>query len=185
MWLFEVPPEDWSPVYVVVHSIGMLSWITLTHMVLLDFFKEKNHQLFLQAKAVGLVAGGLRWDAKTLTLCQCVAWWHQMETFSALLALCVWNLPVPVNSPNKGQWRGALMFSFISAWIHGWVSNREAGDLRHRRAHYDAIAMPMNFVFSRPGNADLYAYARFYGSPQRLHQRRESAVTVWCLSAGR
>ena len=38
-------------------------------------------------------------------------WWrHQMETFSALLALCVGNSPVPVNSPHKDQWRGALMF---------------------------------------------------------------------------
>ena len=42
------------------------------------------------------------------------AWWrHQMETFSALLALCVGNSPVPVNSPHKGRWRGALMFSLI------------------------------------------------------------------------
>ena len=46
-----------------------------------------------------------------------------------------------VNSPHKGQWRGALMFSFICAWINGWVNNREAGDLRHHRAHYDVIVM--------------------------------------------
>ena len=25
----------------------------------------------------------------------------------------------PVNSPHKGQWRGALMFSLISAWLNG------------------------------------------------------------------
>ena len=36
----------------------------------------------------------------------------------------------PVNSPHKGQWRGALMFSLICAWITDWVNNREAGDLR-------------------------------------------------------
>ena len=35
-----------------------------------------------------------------------------------------------VNSPHKGQWRGALMFSLICAWINGWVNNCEAGDLR-------------------------------------------------------
>ena len=28
----------------------------------------------------------------------------------------------PVNSPHKGQWRGALMFSLICAWMNGWVS---------------------------------------------------------------
>ena len=27
----------------------------------------------------------------------------------------------PVNSPHKGQWRGALMFSLIYARINGWV----------------------------------------------------------------
>ena len=58
-------------------------------------------------------------------------WWrHQMEPFSALLALCAGNSPVPVNSPYKGQWCGALMFSLICAWINDWVNNREAGDLR-------------------------------------------------------
>ena len=36
----------------------------------------------------------------------------------------------PVNSPHKGQWRGALIFSLICVWINGWVNNREAGGLR-------------------------------------------------------
>ena len=30
----------------------------------------------------------------------------------------------PVNSPHKGQWRGALVFSLICAWTNGWVHNR-------------------------------------------------------------
>ena len=47
----------------------------------------------------------------------------------------------PVNFPHKGQSRGALIFSLICAWINGWVNNREAGDLRHHRAHYDVIIM--------------------------------------------
>ena len=47
----------------------------------------------------------------------------------------------PVNSPHKGQWPGALMFSFICVWINNWVNNREAGDLRRYRAHYDVILM--------------------------------------------
>ena len=47
----------------------------------------------------------------------------------------------PVNSPHKGQWRGALMFSLICARINGSVNNGEAGDLRHHRAHYDVIVM--------------------------------------------
>ena len=47
----------------------------------------------------------------------------------------------PVNSPHKGQWRGALMFTLICTRINGWVNNREAGDLRHYRTHYDVIVM--------------------------------------------
>ena len=47
----------------------------------------------------------------------------------------------PVNSPHKGQWRGALMFSLICVWINGWVNNREAGVLRRYRAYYDATVM--------------------------------------------
>ena len=64
-----------------------------------------------------------------------------METFSALLALCAGNSPVPVNSPHKGQWRGALMFTLICARINDWVNNREAGDLRRHLDHYDVIVM--------------------------------------------
>ena len=47
----------------------------------------------------------------------------------------------PVNSPHKSQWRGALVFSLICVWINDWVNNREAGDLRRYRAHYDVILM--------------------------------------------
>ena len=47
----------------------------------------------------------------------------------------------PMNSPHKGHWRGALMFSFICAWINGWVNYGEASDLRRHRAHYDVTVM--------------------------------------------
>ena len=50
----------------------------------------------------------------------------------------------PVNSPHRGQWRGVLMFSLICTWINTWVNNREAGDLRRHRAHYDVIVMAIS-----------------------------------------
>ena len=68
-------------------------------------------------------------------------WRHQMETFSALLAILRGIHRSPVNSPHKGQWRGALMFSLICVWINGWVNNHKAGDLIRYRAHYDVIVM--------------------------------------------
>ena len=64
-----------------------------------------------------------------------------MMTFSALLALCAGNSPVTGESPHKGQWRRALVFSLICAWINGWLNNREAGYLRRHRAHYDVAVM--------------------------------------------
>ena len=68
-------------------------------------------------------------------------WWrHQMETFSALLAICAGLHRSPVNSRPKGQWRGDLMFSLICC-INGSVNNSEAGDLRRHRAHYDVSVM--------------------------------------------
>ena len=55
----------------------------------------------------------------------------------------------PVNSRHNGQWRGALMFSLICVWINGWVNNREAGDLRRHRAHYDVTVMSYSGTQSR------------------------------------
>ena len=79
---------------------------------------------------------------------QCLwSWWrHQMETFSTSLALCAGNSPGPVNSPHKGQWRRALMFSLICARINDWVNNREADDLRRHRGHYDVSVMASSWL---------------------------------------
>ena len=46
---------------------------------------------------------------------------------------------------TKGQWREALIFSLIYAWITGLVNNGEAGDLRRHRAHCDVIVMATTF----------------------------------------
>ena len=44
----------------------------------------------------------------------------------------------PVNSPHKGQ------------WINGWVNNREAGDLRRHRGHYDVTVMFYGYLSELP-----------------------------------
>ena len=49
----------------------------------------------------------------------------------------------PVNSPHKGQWRGALMFSLICAWSNNWANNGDAGELTRHRAHCDVTVMRM------------------------------------------
>ena len=86
-----------------------------------------------------------------------------METFSALMALCVGIHRSLVNSPYKCQWRGALMFSLICVWINGWVNNREAGDLRRNQANYDVIVMKKlcstsSLIQYNPNIISLYHY---------------------------
>ena len=69
-------------------------------------------------------------------------WWrHQMKKkkhFPRYWSFVRGIHRLPVNSPHKGQWRGALMFSLICAWKNGWVNNRETDDLR---CHYDVTVM--------------------------------------------
>ena len=56
-------------------------------------------------------------------------WWrHQMEIFSALLAICTGNSLIS-------------LFSLIRAWMNDWVNSRGAGDLRRNGAHYDVTVM--------------------------------------------
>ena len=70
----------------------------------------------------------------------------------------VWGIHwSPVNYPHKGRWRGVLMFSLACAWINRWVNNREAGDLRRHRAHYDVIVM---VKYLHPGKIGGYNYPR-------------------------
>ena len=71
-----------------------------------------------------------------------VSWWrHQIEIFSVLLALCGGIRQSPVNSPHKGQWHEALMFSLICAWTNVWANNRDAGDLKRHCTHYDVTVI--------------------------------------------
>ena len=66
-----------------------------------------------------------------------------------------------VNTQHKGQWRRALMLYLICVWINGWVNNREAGDLRRFRVHYDVTVM----ITPDPWNRSLGMY-----SPQNIHK---------------
>ena len=80
----------------------------------------------------------------------------------------------PVNSPHKGQWRGALMFSLIYAWRNGWVNNRDAGDWRRHRAHYDVTVMPS---VTKPRRTRVLAFISHWDVSWA------SLVGVWWLSS--
>ena len=68
-----------------------------------------------------------------------------METFSALLAIYARNSPVTV------------------AWMNCWVNNREAGNLRRHRAHYDVT------VLKEVGVADQHTDLKICG--QKTQER--------------
>ena len=70
------------------------------------------------------------------------SWWrHQMETFSALLAIWAGNSPVTCEFPVQRLVTRSFDFFLICAWINVWVNNGEVGDLRRHRVHYDVTVI--------------------------------------------
>ena len=106
----------------------------------------------------------------------------------------VWGIHrSPVKSPHKGQWRGALMFSLICAWINAWVNNREAGDLRRYRAHYDVtviwnidVTKFCNYCwwawkcFSFILSWKLHTFVSYNNTSKLQYTQKVRTVTNWC-----
>ena len=78
-----------------------------------------------------------------------------------------------VNSPHKGQWRGALMFILICARLNGWVNNGEAGDLRRNRAHYDVMVMECLRKAIQNSVEQLYPATHWWGIFRALDAHRQ------------
>ena len=126
----------------------------------------------------------LHWPVSaSIILVKFIAWWrHQIETFSAVLAICAGNSPVPGEFPAQRPVTRSLMFSLICVWINGWVNNSEAGDLRRHRAHYDVIVM--DFSWRQLPSA-------FWFNPNQCGPRSPYSVTrplwvnwIWDANAG-
>ena len=91
-----------------------------------------------------------------------------------------------VNSPLKGQWRGALVFSLIYVWINGWVHNHDAGDLRRHHAHLDVTVIGDGMALANRkrithwnGNAVLTNLL----SPWSLATQEVVIVTTFCATS--
>ena len=106
------------------------------------------------------------------------AWWrHQMETFSALLAICAGNSPVTGEFPaQRPVTRSFYVFTLICLWINGWVNNREAGDLSRHRSHYDVIVM---VLLAHEGKENMYGVRLPY---DKVNIECFHAATMWWLS---
>ena len=76
----------------------------------------------------------------------CCTWWrHQMETFSALLALCAGNSSVTGEFPSQGPVTRSFAVIFDLCLTKRLSKNREAGDLRRHRVHYDITVMTISW----------------------------------------
>ena len=83
------------------------------------------------------------WPSDGIKTVECIKWKHFPRYWPFVRGIH----RSPVNSPHKGQWRRALVFSLICAWINGWVNNREAGDFRRHRDHFDVIVMEKSSLY--------------------------------------
>ena len=77
---------------------------------------------------------------------------------------CCSLLEMQVFTDTAGSSYGALMLSLIYAWTSCWTNNRDAGDLRRHRAHYDVTVMSDSSPnFALPGrHLDVLCYSIIY-----------------------
>ena len=128
---------------------------------------------------VRLPAKSLTYQSKNNVHDDVIKWKHFPRYWLFLRGIHRW----PVNSPHKGQWRRSLVFSLICAWINSWVNNRETGDLRGHRAHYDVTVMSEYF----PQEQSMEWYINFiyfirnrYSPPANYVILQKFSPTVYC-----
>ena len=86
-----------------------------------------------------------------------ISWWrHQMETFSALLALCEEFTGHRWISHTKAS-DAELWCLLFCIWTNNWANKGNTGDLRCHRAHYDFTVMFCRLFHVDSGNAGMFA----------------------------
>ena len=90
-----------------------------------------------------LIYGTRAWSPLCLLMTMMNHIWrrHQMETFSALLVLWEGNSLVTSEIPSQRLATRNFDVFFDRRLTNDWVSNRDTGDLRRHRAHYDVTVM--------------------------------------------
>ena len=79
---------------------------------------------FIRSPMIGGVSQLLYVPIKNFPHQTCKSWWrHQMETFSALLAICAGNSPVSGEFSVQTPVTRSFDVSFICTRINGWVNN--------------------------------------------------------------
>ena len=70
-----------------------------------------------------------------------VTWIRFMKYFPRHSPLCEGNPRITDDSPHKGQWCVAMMFSLMCVWTKVCANSRDAGDFRSQGTHCDVIVM--------------------------------------------
>ena len=84
-----------------------------------------------------------------------------------------------VDSPHKGQWHGAKMFSLICAWTNTWANNRDAGGLRRYRVHYDVTVMELNIKMESSHIKSLIEFIHVIVTITSSHSIRVHNITTY------
>ena len=117
--------------------------------VLVQFFPQKFERIKRPTRHV-LLHVLPEFSGRSRSISWLLMAWRRKEPimiFSALLALCEWNPPVTGEFtgrrwiPLKKPLTRSFDVFFDLRLTNGWVNNRDAGDLRRHRAHYDVILM--------------------------------------------
>ena len=96
--------------------------------VILSFHWNCIHFCKYSASAINTV--------KLIRVYDVIKWKH----FPRYWPFCAGNLPVTGEFPSRRPVT-PKRWGFLCTWTNGWKNNRDAGDLRHHRAHYDVIVM--------------------------------------------
>ena len=132
-----VAPMKFGNGYVISSRTLLGMWL-LIHDFLFSPRQDISSERYLHVSSQTYRAKRVHWFILYYTSYDDVIKWKHFPRCWPL----VWGIhQSPVNSPHKGQWHRALIFSLICVWINGWVNNGESGDLRRHRAHYDVIVM--------------------------------------------
>ena len=95
-----------------------------------------------------------------------ITWKHFLHYWPFVRGIHRW----PVDSPHKGQWHGALIFSLICTWTNGWASNQDASDYKCHRAHYDVAVMLHEAMMAQFINTHTHRYMHHRASMSHYRQ---------------
>ena len=94
-----------------------------------------------------------------------------METFPRYWPFVMGIHLSPVDSPQKDRWRGALMFSLISAWTNAKVNDRDDGDFetQSRSLWRHCYDLTCSHVLVTESSAIIDAYHATHITSSRQH----------------